>query len=300
MSQKTHAHIGLLLTNLFFAINVSIIKYFTSNNYAGPFGLNIIRVGVSTLCFWLLYISAKQKPHIEKKDYLRLILCALAALAINQMLFMKGLSYSYSIHVSLLLLITPILITLIASRMLKERITVLKIIGLILGISGAIILISSGNNTGKGTNVLLGDSLVILSAFSYTFYFILVKPLMFKYGPIPVTRWVFTLGFFMILPLGWQEFTRITWHHLSSFDYFLMFLLVIPGTFLAYLFNVYGIKILSASVAGTYIYLQPVFAISIAMIFLNERLELYKIVAALLIFCGVYLANRRVKNSKSS
>jgi drug/metabolite transporter (DMT)-like permease len=72
-----------------------------------------------------------------------------------------------------------------------------------------------------------------------------------------------------------------------------MGLIVITGTFLAYLFNLYGIKILGASVAGSYIYTQPVFAALIAMVFLHEQLVIYKIIAAVLIFGGVYLANKK-------
>jgi drug/metabolite transporter (DMT)-like permease len=60
---------------------------------------------------------------------------------------------------------------------------------------------------------------------------------------------------------------------------------------------VYGIKILSASTAGAYIYSQPVFAVTIAALFLKEELSLYKILAAALIFGGVYLSNRKVNNS---
>ncbi len=68
------------------------------------------------------------------------------------------------------------------------------------------------------------------------------------------------------------------------------------GTFLAYLFNVYGIKTLGASIAGAYIYSQPVFAVTIATLFLKEDFEPYKIIAAALIFAGVYFANKQAKN----
>ena len=81
-------------------------------------------------------------------------------------------------------------------------------------------------------------------------------------------------------------------------DYLLIFMIAVPGTFLAYIFNAYGIKVLSASTAGAYIYSQPVFAVAIAMIFLKEELHLHKILAALLIFTGVYLSNRKVKIEK--
>lgn len=294
MTQNTKAHLGLLATNLFFAINIGSIKHFTSNGFAGPYGLNVIRIGVSVLLFWLLFTVNRGKK-LQRKDIVRFLLCSLSALAINQMLFMKGLSYTYSIHASLLLLISPILITFIAAWVLKERLGYFKIAGLIMGIVGATILISTRESTGKGENILLGDLLIILSTVAYTFYFILVKPLMIKYPPIDVMRWVFTFGLFMIIPLGWQEFIHITWQQFGTLEYVLLFLIVIPGTFLAYLFNVYGIKMLGASVAGTYIYSQPFFGVLIATLFLNEQFTIYKIIAAVFIFAGVFFANKTEK-----
>jgi drug/metabolite transporter (DMT)-like permease len=146
---------------------------------------------------------------------------------------------------------------------------------------------------------LLGDILVILSAMAYTFYFILVKPLMKTYSAMQVMRWVFTFGFFMILPLCTKEFSNITWEVFTAKDWLLLFLITIPGTFFAYIFNAYGIKILSASTAGAYIYSQPVFAVIISMIFLKEHLSGYKILAAVLIFGGVYLSNRKAADAFS-
>lgn len=211
------------------------------------------------------------------------------------MLFIKGLSLTFPIHASLLTLITPIMITIIAARVLKEKITISKLIGLLLGIMGAVLLISAREKSGPGDNILLGDILVILSSLAYTFYFILVKPLMKSYSAVQVTRWIFTFGFFMILPFSATEFSNIRWEVFHFKEWMLLFLIVIPGTFFAYIFNVYGIKKLSASTAGAYIYSQPVFAVIIAMIFLKENFSVYKIIAAILIFAGVYLSNKKTQ-----
>jgi len=293
MNNKSKAHIGLLGTNIFFAINLSAVKYLTSNNYMQPFGMNLIRVGVSVLLFWLLFLVKPPLNKIDKKDFPRFILCAFSGIAINQMLFLKGLSYTYPIHAALLMLTTPILITVIAAWLLKERIYFLKIAGLGLGVTGAVVLIAARPKTGDANNILLGDILILINAISYTIYFILVKPLMLKYNPVQVIRWVFTFGLFMVLPFGLGEFVAINWESFGITAYTCIGLIVIGGTFLAYLFNVYGIKILGASVAGSYIYLQPVFATIIAMVFLSEKLEAYKIIAAIAIFSGVYLCNRQ-------
>lgn len=280
-------------TNLFFAINYSAIKYFTANHYAGPFGINIIRIGISLILLWVLFLFKRPETKIQKKDIPAFFLCALTAIALNQMLFIKGLAFTFPIHAALLTLITPILITVIAARVLREKITLAKSVGLLLGASGAVLLIANREISSPGDNAVLGDILVILSAVAYTFYFILVKPLMKKYAPIQVIRWLFTFGFFMILPFCFQEFSDITWQVFTLKDWFFLFMIVMPGTFLAYIFNVYGIQKLSASMAGAYIYSQPVFAVVIAMIFLKEELSLNKIIAAVLIFAGVYLSNRK-------
>lgn len=293
MNQRIKAHLGLLGTNLFFAINLSAVKYLTGHQYIQPFGMNVIRVGVSAALFWLLFIFFRPQQKISRSDIPRFLLCALTGVAINQMLFLKGLSLTYSIHAVLLMLTTPILITFIAAWLLKETLNHYKIVGLTLGVAGAVTLITARENSGSGQDVVVGDLLIIVNAIAYTFYFILVKPLMLKYEPVQVIRTVFTYGMLMVLPFGWAEFSAIAWNSLNETAWICIFLVTICGTFLAYLFNVYGIKVLGAGVAGSYIYLQPVFAAIIAIIFLKEHLELYKLLAAALIFSGVYLCNKK-------
>ena len=293
MNKQLSAHLALLLTNLFFAINLSAVKFLTNHALAQPFGINVVRVGVSVILFWLLFLLKPVNVKIERKDLGRFLACALTGVAINQLLFLKGLSLTYSIHAALLMLIVPILIVISAAIVLKERISLLRVTGLASGIAGAIVLISAHDSAGKAGNVIWGDALIVINAISYTIFFMLVKPLMLKYNPVVVTRWIFTFGLFMVLPFGWQEFTEIRWPSFGLTGYICILLIVFFGTFLAYLFNVYGIKILGASTAGSYIYTQPFFAAAIAMIFLKEPLQPYKIIAAGLIFTGVYLANKK-------
>jgi drug/metabolite transporter (DMT)-like permease len=287
------AHVALLLTNLFFAVNLSAVKHFTNGQLAKPFGINVIRVGVSVFLFWLLYLLKPVPVKIERQDRVRLIWCAVTGIAINQLLFLKGLSLTYPVHASLLMLTTPILIVLLSGWLLKQKTGWQKIFGLALGITGAAILVLSKNNSADRNNIILGDLLILINAVSYTVYFIIVKPLMNKYDAMVIIRWVFTAGFILVLPFGWGEFLEIKWEVFNITDVVLMALIAVAGTFLAYLFNIYGIKVLGASAAGFYIYTQPFFATAIAMLFLHEPLELYKIVAAVLIFTGVYLANKK-------
>ncbi|HNR15317.1 MAG TPA: DMT family transporter [Chitinophagaceae bacterium] len=281
---------AVLLTNLFFAVNLSMVKHI-SPSVVGPYGLNVLRVGISLLLFWMVWIFGRTAAGIRRKDLPRFILCGLTGVAINQMLFIKGLTMTSTIHASLLMLCTPLLITVFAFWILKEKITFLKSLGLALGIGGAVLLIMSKEK--NGTASLSGDMLIVLNAMAYTIYFILVKPLMQEYPPLHVVRWVFTFGFLMIVPFGWIQFTEVQWIQFDWSHFISLFTIVICGTFLAYSFNIFGIKHLGAGVTGSYIYTQPVFAAIIAAFFLKEDFNWEKVIAGLMIFSGVFLVSRK-------
>ncbi len=233
----------------------------------------------------------KTKAGIKKEHVLRFFLCGLTGVAVNQTLFIKGLTMTSTIHASLLMLSTPLLITILAFWILKEKITWTKAAGLALGIGGALLLILSKEKA--GTSSIEGDTFIILNAIAYTLFFILVKPLMNEYPPLHVIRWVFTFGFVMILPFGWIQFGAIQWPDFEWPQFASLFSIVFFGTFLAYLFNAYGLRQLGAGVTGSYIYTQPVFTSVIAVIFLNERFTLEKGLAGLMIFAGVFLVSRK-------
>lgn len=222
-----------------------------------------------------------------------MVLCSLTGVVINQLLFIKGLSLTLSMHASLLMLVTPVFVTLAAAWLVKESLTFYKLLGLSLGIAGAIMLVAVKENTGTGSNIFLGNLLIVINAISYAFYFVLVKPLMQEYHPFHVIRWIFTIGLIFVLPIGRSEFSSIRWEVFTLKDYAAAGFIVLGATFLAYLFNLYGISKLGASVAGAYIYTQPIFASLIAIFILHESLTAYKIIAASLIVGGVLLVNKK-------
>lgn len=291
MNVKQRAHLAVLTANLIFGVNFSIVKYVTPA-LIKPFGLNVVRVLVTTGLLWILHLWEKPAVSLQRKDVPLFIACGLTGITINQLLFIKGLSITYSIHASLLMLCTPLLITITAFFFLKEKLNTGVILGLALGIGGAALLITSKEKTGAGTNVILGDILIALNAISYAFYFVLVKPLMAKYSPLQVLRWAFTFGTLFILPFGWTEFTEAPWSTYTTQDLLAIGFVVIGATFFAYLLNIFGLHHIQASATGAYIYLQPIFATIVAVVFLGEHLTIMKVLSALLIFIGVFLVQR--------
>lgn len=289
------AHLALTGTQLFFAINFSAVKILINAGLVKPFGLNLVRVLVATLMFWLLWLIRPQKLSIQKTDLGRLVAASLTGIVINQLLFIKGLSLTSPMHGSLLMLTTPIMITFVAAWFLKERISLKKLTGLLLGVCGALILILRGSKADAGADFWIGDLLILINAISYSFYFILVSPLMKKYDSLEILRYVFTIGLFFMLPFCYREFVAIPWRDYDLTSLINLILITVGGTFGAYLFNIYGMKRLGASVAGSYIYLQPLMTAVISMMVLGELLNEYKILAGMLIFLGVFLGSREVR-----
>jgi drug/metabolite transporter (DMT)-like permease len=298
MKTATKGHLAVLMTNIFFASNYSVIKIIAPK-FVGPYALNVLRVAISLLLFWTVWLFGSTTAGIRRKDVPRFLLCALTGIAINQMLFIKGLTLTSTIHASLLILVTPIAVTVFALWVLKEQFTILKAAGLALGIGGAVFLVLQKEAVNHASDYLLGDILVIINAISYSVYFILVKPLMKNYSPLHVIRWIFTIGFFMILPFGWSETTVIQWENFQWYHYLCLASITITGTFLAYYFNVYGIQKIGASMTGSYIYTQPFFVAAIAIIFLGEVLTWQKILAAVLILAGVFLVSYKTSSEQN-
>lgn len=294
MKVNYKAHAAVLGANFFFGAAVSAVKYI-SPSVIQPYAINVVRVLTALPLFWLLFAFKPGKIGIQKKHIPLFLVCALTGVAVNQLLFIKGLSLTSPIHGSLLSLVTPIAITVIAVFLAKEKITTNKIIGFILGISGALTLVLSKNLSDKAADIITGDILIIINALSYSFYLVLVKPLMQLYTPLHVIRWVFTFGTLMILPFGWYDFIHTDWSLFNGYHFFALGFCALGATFFAYLFNVYGIAHLGSSVVGYYIYTQPIFASTIAIVLFNEKLSAAKMIAALLIFAGVYLVNQKNK-----
>ena len=296
MNKRLSAHAALLGANLFYGGGYTVAKI-VMPELIKPRGFILIRVSVVAFLFWLSYFGGdKFKTRIDPKDWKTFILCALFGVASNQLLFFLGLNLTSPIHASLMMLSTPILVGLFAMYALKDSFSLNKILGLLLGVSGAIILVVLGGKDKAASNAFLGDLFVLLNASSYAIYLVMVKPLMLKYRPIIVIRWLFLIGFLFVFPFGIQEFTEINWSLFSYKEYAAVAFVVIGCTFFAYLWNIYGLHILSSSTAGAYIYLQPVFAAMIAVFFYEERLSLIKIISSLLIFTGVYLVSQRPKD----
>lgn len=289
ISKSLKAHLALFGANLIYGINYTVAKDVMPQHLL-PSGFVVLRVIGASFLFWALG-SMYSNEKIEKGDWLRLVLCAVFGVAVNQLFFFEGLSRTTPINAGILMVVTPILVLVISNIILREKITFLKIAGIATGISGALFLLLAKGKGSFGNDTFLGDTFIFLNAASYAIYLVIVKPLMFKYHPVTVMKWVFLLGLLMVLPFGFNEFSAITWNNIPSFIYYEIIYVIVFTTFLAYLLNTYGLHHMNPSVVSIYIYLQPLLAAFIAVILGKDAIDFTKVISAVLIFTGVYLVS---------
>ena len=262
ISQAAKAHLALFLVNVFYGASHVIAKGIMPD-FLTPNVFILFRVVGATFLFWIItFFFVREK--IDRSDYKRLALCGLFGVAINQLFFFHGLNLSSSINSGIIMTVNPILVVILSFFLLKESITKTKVIGILLGATGAILLTLAGG-TGKGDSTL-GDFFLFINAASYAVYLVIAKPLMKKYQPLTVITYVFTFGlcFILLFPptlseLFTTDYSTFTLSIIAKIVY-----VIVGVTFLTYLLTMYGLKYLSPAISSSYIYLQPVLVVFFA------------------------------------
>jgi drug/metabolite transporter (DMT)-like permease len=265
-------------------------------HYIGPFGFIMLRVVGACILFWLISFFIP-KETIERKDFLRIAFTALFGMCINMLMFFKGLQLSTPINSGVIVTLTPIIILILSAFFLKEKLTQFKFLGIVLGFTGALLLILYGNSNKviNAPDISLGNTMLLINAVSFGAYLVMVKPLTKKYSTVTLMKWMFLLGVIYTFPFTITEFIEVSWETLPFEAIWRIGFVVVGTTFLTYMFNVYALKTLPATTIGAFTYLQPIITIVYAVITGNDILDGVKILACLLVFLGVYLVSKKVK-----
>lgn len=294
MNQKFKGSIFILLANICFALNTSVSRMLIPENMH-PLGLSQLRIAFAFLGFFIIGLFLKNTHKFNTKDHIRLLICGILGTSFNQLSFLEGLSLTSPVDASLICTCTPILTMLFASILIKEPITYKKAIGVIIGMSGAIVILySSINHTSAGqTSSLSGDLLVGLSCVVYSLYLVLVRPIMMRHSAIHVMKWIFFYGTICTIPFCYDKlffYTTDAISYLPSKDILnkLLFTLFI-GTLLPYMLVAFSLKLLRPTTVSMYNYLQPLITSVMAISIGQDVFTWNKPFAALLIFMGVYL-----------
>lgn len=289
MSKRNLALIGATIVSIIYGVTFTIAKD-VMPLYIDAYGFILLRVGGSVLLFWLVWLFMP-KEKIMRSDFPRIIAAAFFGVAFNMLTFFKGLSLTSPISAAVIMVSTPMIVLALSAILIKERMKIRMILGILLGLVGTGFLILYGKSIGNATNAGLGNFLVLVNAISYGFYLILVKKLMNKYNAFTFVKWIYLFGFIMVLPFGWREFEVVNWSAIPDAIVWKIAFVVVISTFLTYLLNLLSMKELKPTTVAVFIYLQPLFATVFAIGLGKDELSLVKIISAILIFIGVYLVS---------
>lgn len=302
MDSRARAHIALFTVNLIYGVNYVVAKGLMPV-VIGPSGFILLRVLGAGGLFWA--VRAILSERILAVDLPRLFLCGLFGVALNQMMFFHGLMRTTPVNASIIMVATPILVLVLSAIIINERITPMKALGVALGAIGALSLVFLKPASASSGASLLGDLFILVNATSYGIYLVMVKPLMQRYTAVTVMSWSFLFGLVLVLPFGVGELAAVQWSSLAMPILVALAFVVFMVTFVAYLLNTWALRHVGASVAGTYIYMQPVLAAVFTWVFVQigtERLGipgdhvatlgLPQLLCAAAIFLGVHLVGR--------
>ena len=292
MDKRLLAFILAFTASLIYGVSFTIAKE-VMPLYIKPFGFILLRVSGATLLFWLISFSVP-KEKISSQDFIRIFFAALFGVVINMLSFFKGLSLTTPINGSVIMTTTPIIVLLLSFIILRDKITAKKVIGILLGMAGAILLVTYGPDAvNNAPNIKWGNFLVFINAASYGFYLIVAKPLLKKYHPFHLVKWMYLMGLLIIIPFGFQEVQQASWQLMSINTLYKIGFIVFFTTFLTYLFNLLALRTLKTTTLSVFLYLQPLVASIYAIMVGSDHLTTLKLIAATLVFLGVYLVSSR-------
>jgi drug/metabolite transporter (DMT)-like permease len=290
MRVKTRAHLALLLTTIIFGLHYTVAKNLMPGHFT-PMQLIFLRLLFATAIFWIfqkLFVAEK----VEKKDLVRLAILGFFGFAANQALFYEGLNLTSPVDASLIHILNPVLVLILASAIIREKITGFRLGGILLGSSGALILILFGSSGNFNSSPWLGNILVTLNMVFYALYLVLLKPMVEKYHTSTILKWVSLFGFLFIIPFSAKSVFALDVTAIDNISWLSLAYIILFCTFLAYILINFALKHVTASAVSYYTYLQPVLATLTSFSVGMGTITLPKVIAAVLIFTGVYLVNK--------
>ncbi len=287
---KVKGHVAMIVANLCWGLMSPFVKTVVVNSSVNAWSIVAFRVVGAALAFWTasLFVPREKVP---VKDLLLMAVAGMFAIMLNQGVFVLGVSYTSPINASIVTTTLPIIAMAIAAFYLKEPVTWKKIVGILIGASGAIIIILSSSSYGHGSEGLgvKGILLCFLAQISYAIYFVFFKKFVGKYSPITLMKWMFLFSAVVYLPLTWNQVASINYASMSSSILFEIIFIVLGSTFLSYMMIPIGQKYLRPTVATMYNNVQPIIASVAAVVLQIDSFGWFKVIAIVLVFTGVYL-----------
>lgn len=292
MSQ-VRGHVSMLGANVMWGMMAPVAKMVMAAGVVAPLLMTDFRIFGAAILFWLTSLLLPRE-HVPAGDLLRLAGAGMLGIVFNQGCYVFGVGYTYPSEASIITTTMPIWVMILAALFLGEPVTWKKVTGILLGGSGAVLLVMGGHGASaemSADNPVLGDMLVLTAQLSYALYLTLYKNFIRKYSLVTLMKWMFTFASVAILPFSLPTIVSTDWQALTAAETGGVAYVVLGGTFLAYIFVMIGQKALRPTLVGMYNYVQPIVATTIGIWMGLDVMTPVKAIAVAMIFGGVLLVN---------
>lgn len=291
-------HAACFAAYAIFGVNIIVCKDLTSGHLISPIALFTIRSLGAGLIFWILSLFL---PHekVDRIDYLKIFAAAFLGYFVTQLTFLAAIPDVTPMHCSIISSMSPIYTMFIAAIVLKEPVTWKKAGGVILSLCGILFLIFNNSNSGTGLTEsrLSGIFLMFLNSLSFSLYLGIFKPVIAKYSVVTFMKWIFLFSALMSLPLSFMEVFSFSWTRIPAEQMWELGYLIVFATFLSYFLIPFGQKRIRPTLVSMYSYIQPIIATVISIMIGMDILTWQKLLAALMVFAGVFVVSRSRKAS---
>lgn len=283
---KAHACMGTAI--FFFAIISPVGKIIL--DYIHPLTLNTLRLFGAGICFWITSFFVREK--VTRRDLVLLFFAALFGTVLNQGLFIIGLSKTNPVHSSLMTSMAPILTLTISAFYLKEKVTVFRILGVLIGAFGAAILIFMNRQAGDHPSSIGGDFLCLCAQISYAIYLTFFLKLIRRYKPVTLSKWLFTYAFTCYFIISYKQVVADHIFTLPLGIWARIFVVAVLCTYVTYTLMMTAQKRVSPTIISTYNYFLPLMGAGISVAMGLGTVDGYTVLATALILAGVVFVNK--------
>ena len=252
-----------------------------------------LRATGATILFWLVSLFTP-KEKVDRKDFPKIFVASMLGLFLTQVSFLKAVTMTTSIDLSIANTCTPILTMAVAAIVLKEPITWKKVGGILVSLAGVLILVFNSVGLGSGASETkpLGIVLTIVNALTFALYLGIFRPLISKYNVVTFMKWMFLFSMLMGLLFDGKSLVKIPFAQMETKVLLQVAFVVFFATFVAYFLIPIGQKRIRPTLVSMYNYVQPTIATIISIVIGLDKITGLKVVAMILVFGGVWIVNQ--------
>ncbi len=288
---KPLPYLALLLASIIWGVNFVVAKITLEE--IPPFSLAFLRFFIASIALAPFFLAETKKVKVKKEDLLPLTAAGVFIITLNIAFFFEGIMRTTAIEASVLTLIIPMISILLGWWFLKERVYLINLLGVVMGLIGTIIIIGlpqvlEGSYSYRS---FIGNILIILASVSFVIGAVFSRKMLKKYPSLTVTAVAFLVGAITFLPPAVREyFQNPLWvNQVTILGILGLTYMVLLSSISAYFLFEWGLAKTSVAKADLFQYIQPFVAASLAIPLLGETLTFSFLIGTLLIAAGVYL-----------